>query len=87
MTKPSGPTVGDEFEVRVERGVYRGLGLARHEGRVVFVPRGLPGDRFRVRVASTSRGFLRVAPVARLEDGRGRRVSPCAVSYSCGGCA
>ncbi len=86
MTSPPGPGVGDEFEVRVERGVYRGLGLARHEGRIVFVPRGLPGDRLRVRVTSTSRGFLRVAPVARLEDGADRRISPCTFSNTCGGC-
>ena len=71
----------------MEKGVYRGLGLARHEGQVVLVPRGLPGDRFRVRVASASRGLLRVAPLERLEDGPGRRPSPCSVSEDCGGCA
>ena len=79
--------MGDEIDVRVEKGVYRGLGLARHEGQVVLVPRGLPGDRFRVRVASASRGLLRVAPLERLEDGPGRRPSPCSVSDACGGCA
>jgi 23S rRNA (uracil1939-C5)-methyltransferase len=79
--------VGKELEVGIEKGVYRGLGLARHEGRVVFVPRGLPGDRFRVRVASAGRGLLRVSPLARLEDGPGRRASPCPVSDRCGGCS
>lgn len=87
MTISPGPRVGEELEVGVEKGVYRGLGLARHEGRVVFVPRGLPGDRFRVRVTSASPGFLRVAPLSRLEDGPGRRTSPCSVSDACGGCA
>jgi tRNA/tmRNA/rRNA uracil-C5-methylase (TrmA/RlmC/RlmD family) len=79
--------MGDELEVAIEKGVYRGLGLARHEGRVVFVPRGLPGDRFRVRVSATAQGFLRVSPLARVDDGPGRRVSPCPVSETCGGCA
>jgi 23S rRNA (uracil1939-C5)-methyltransferase len=87
LTESRGPGVGDELEVGIEKAVYRGLGLARHEGRVVFVPRGLPGDRFRVRVASASRGFLRVTPLARLADGPGRRPSPCSVSDRCGGCA
>jgi tRNA/tmRNA/rRNA uracil-C5-methylase (TrmA/RlmC/RlmD family) len=87
VTATPGPRVGAELEVGVEKGVYRGLGLARHDGRVVFVPRGLPGDRFQVRVTSASRGFLRVVPLARLEDGPGRRISPCAVSDACGGCA
>lgn len=54
---------------------------------MVLVPRGLPGDRVRVRVASTSRGLLRATPLARLEDGAGRRPSPCSVSEACGGCA
>jgi len=82
-----GPRIGDELVVAIEKGVYRGLGLARHQGRVVFVPRGLPGDGFRVRVSATARGFLRVLPIARVEDGPGRRVSPCPVSDACGGCA
>jgi 23S rRNA (uracil1939-C5)-methyltransferase len=87
LTATQGPGVGEELEVGIEKAVYRGLGLGRHEGRVVFVPRGLPGDRFRVRVTSTSKGFLRVAPLVRLADGPGRRASPCSVSEACGGCA
>jgi tRNA/tmRNA/rRNA uracil-C5-methylase (TrmA/RlmC/RlmD family) len=86
-TPTTGPVVGEVLEVVVEKGVYRGLGLARHEGRVVFVPRGLPGDRFRVRVTKAARGFLHVAPLARLEGGPSRRAPPCSVSHTCGGCA
>jgi tRNA/tmRNA/rRNA uracil-C5-methylase (TrmA/RlmC/RlmD family) len=87
VTTTAGPRVGEELDVAVEKGVYRGLGLARHDGRVVFVPRGLPGDRLRVRVTSASRGFLRVLPLDRAADGPGRRASPCSVSDACGGCA
>ncbi|HSD27572.1 MAG TPA: TRAM domain-containing protein, partial [Vicinamibacteria bacterium] len=83
----SGPVVGQEIEVRIEKGVYRGLGLARHDGQVILVPRGLPGDRLCVRVTTASRGLLRASSLARLEDGAGRRASECSVSGSCGGCA
>jgi 23S rRNA (uracil1939-C5)-methyltransferase len=81
------PPVGEELEVDIEKGVYRGLGLARHEGQVIFVPRGLAGDRFRVRVVAGAPGYLRVSARARLADGPGRRASPCPVSDTCGGCS
>jgi 23S rRNA (uracil1939-C5)-methyltransferase len=82
---PDGP--GGVIEVVVEKGVYRGQGLARLAGQVVLVPRGLPGDRLRVRVGATRRGMLRAETLERIADGPGRRPSPCAVSAACGGCA
>lgn len=71
----------------MEKGVYRGLGLARHEGQVVFVPRGLPGDRLRVRVDSVTRGYARARIEANLEPSAARRASPCSLFPRCGGCA
>ena len=53
------PREGEVLDVAVERAVYRGQGLARHRGQVVFVPRGLPGDRLRVRVASLTPGYVK----------------------------
>jgi len=35
---------GDIVEAAIEKGVYRGRGLARHQGRVIFVPRAHPLD-------------------------------------------
>ncbi len=78
---------GDRVEVAIEKGVYRGLGLARSEGQVVFVPRGLPGDHWRVRIVARERGYLRAEPEALLLPGPGRRASPCAFVPECGGCA
>lgn len=90
MTPIDGRTAlraGDVVEVAVEKGVYRGLGLARHEGQVVFVPRGVPGDRLRVRVESVTRGFARVTLGEVLEASPQRRTSPCPYAPRCGGCA
>jgi 23S rRNA (uracil1939-C5)-methyltransferase len=78
---------GDTLEVVIEKGVYRGLGLARHEGQVVLVPRAMPGDRLRVRVASVERGFLRARTEAVLSPGAHRRSAPCPYAERCGGCA
>jgi len=78
---------GESIDVTVEKGVYRGLGLARHEGQVVFVPRALPGERLRVRVASVERGYVRAIPVQRLAASPLERPSPCGLFPRCGGCA
>ena len=78
---------GEELEVEIEKGVYRGLGLARHEGQVVMVPRTLPGERWRVRVEAVQRGFLRARGVERRRAAPERRAPPCAFFERCGGCA
>jgi 23S rRNA (uracil1939-C5)-methyltransferase len=54
---------------------------------VVLLPGGLPGDRWRIRVAGTSSGVARGVGLERLVDGPSRRVSPCVVSDRCGGCS
>jgi 23S rRNA (uracil1939-C5)-methyltransferase len=78
---------GDRIVVTIEKGVYGGLGLARHQGQVVLVPRAFRGDRGRVVVKSVTRGYARGS----LEDlelpAAERRSSPCPVSDRCGGCA
>jgi len=78
---------GDALEVTVEKAVYRGLGLARHEGQVVFVPRGRPGDRLRVRVETVTPGYARAVTESVLAEGPAQRVAPCPVFDQCGGCA
>lgn len=78
---------GERLEVTVERAVYRGQGLARHHGQVVFVPRGLPGDHLRVRVQSVTRGYATAEIVDVLGPGSGRVEARCPHFADCGGCA
>jgi 23S rRNA (uracil1939-C5)-methyltransferase len=78
---------GAVLEATVEKGVYRGRGLARHEGRVVFVPRAHPGDRVRVRVGEVHAGWAEAALVEVLDASPERRQSPCRYVPRCGGCA
>lgn len=79
--------VGDVLEVEIEKGVYRGLGLARRAGQIVFVRRGLPGDCLRVRIDRVSPGYVRAAILDILSPGAVRRASPCPFYERCGGCA
>lgn len=61
-------------------------GIARHEGRVVFVPGVAPGDRVRARLVTDRGAFLRAEVVHRCVDGPARRAAPCPWVGSCGGC-
>jgi 23S rRNA (uracil1939-C5)-methyltransferase len=79
--------LGHVLDVAIEKCVYRGLGLARHEGQVVFVPRGLPGERVRARVTKVGRGFVRAAAEEVLAPAPERRDAPCPLFARCGGCA
>jgi 23S rRNA (uracil1939-C5)-methyltransferase len=74
-------------ELDIENAVYRGQGLARHEGQVVFVPRAAPGDRVRARIESAGSGFVRARIEEVLRPGAGRRDAPCPLAERCGGCA
>ena len=48
-------TKDQEVELDVESLAYGGNGVARLDGYVVFVRRGLPGDRVRARVTKVKR--------------------------------
>jgi 23S rRNA (uracil1939-C5)-methyltransferase len=78
--------VGETLEAVIEKGVYRGRGLARVEGRVVFVPRAHPGDRVRARVREVHAGWGEAALEELLDASPARRASPCPYVPRCGGC-
>jgi len=87
LNEPKRVEPGEVLELHVEKAVFRGLGLARHEGQIVFVPRTFPGDRLRARVLSRERGFLRAGIEELLEATPARRPAPCPHAAACGGCA
>jgi 23S rRNA (uracil1939-C5)-methyltransferase len=78
---------GALVEAAIEKGVYRGRGLARVDGRVVFVPRAHPGDRVRARITGLHVGWAEATLVEVLEASPDRRASPCPYVPRCGGCA
>jgi 23S rRNA (uracil1939-C5)-methyltransferase len=78
---------GSLVEATIEKGVYRGRGLARLDGRIVFVPRAHPGDHVRARVGEVHAGWAEAALVEVLRASPERRASPCPYVPRCGGCA
>jgi 23S rRNA (uracil1939-C5)-methyltransferase len=82
-----GLRVGQSVELTVEKDVYRGRGLARMEGQVVFVPRAHGGDRVRGRIREVRPGWAEATLEEVLSPARERRSSPCPYVPRCGGCA
>jgi 23S rRNA (uracil1939-C5)-methyltransferase len=76
----------DKFEIRIEKLVYGGWGLGRHNGKVVFVPFSVPGDSLTVREVENKKSFLRAAIVDVIEPGPGRVPPVCLHFGACGGC-
>jgi len=75
-----------EFEVEIEKIVAGGDGLARHEGRAVFVPGTAPFERHRVRTLREKNDYVRAISIEILESSPERRAPPCPYYDSCGGC-
>jgi 23S rRNA (uracil1939-C5)-methyltransferase len=73
-------------EATIEKSVYRGRGLARREGQVVFVPRAHAGDRVRGRVREVHAGWAEATLDEVLSPAPERRTSPCPYVPRCGGC-
>ncbi|MEV0359772.1 TRAM domain-containing protein [Nocardia sp. NPDC050697] len=74
-------SVGDEFEVRLGAPGHGGFCVGRHEGRVVFVRHGLPGELVRARVTEDRGGsFARADAVEIVEAAAGRVPAGCPVS-------
>ena len=75
-----------ELELRVDSLAYGGNGVARLDGFVVFVRRGLPGDTVRARVTKVKRNHAEALAVEVLQPGAQRVDAPCAHYPACGGC-
>jgi len=80
------PQASSEILVKIEKIVSGGLGLARHEGRVIFVPFAAPGDFLKVRITSQEKNFATAEIVEIVESGSGRQTPPCPYYGRCGGC-
>jgi 23S rRNA (uracil1939-C5)-methyltransferase len=77
---------GEELELRIDSLAYGGNGVARLNGFVVFVRRGLPGDLVRARVTKVKKGFAEATATEVVTPGPARVDAPCAHFPACGGC-
>jgi 23S rRNA (uracil1939-C5)-methyltransferase len=77
---------GALLDVRIERILPGGVGLAHAEGQTLFVSLAAPGDLARVRVDSTKGRAAFASIVEVLEPSPARVEPPCPYFGRCGGC-
>jgi 23S rRNA (uracil1939-C5)-methyltransferase len=75
-----------ELELTIDSLAFGGNGVARLNGFVVFVRRGLPGDRVRARVTKVQRRHAEALATEVLEPSPLRVDAPCRHYPACGGC-
>jgi 23S rRNA (uracil1939-C5)-methyltransferase len=75
-----------ELDLQIDSLAYGGNGVARLNGFVVFVRRGLPGDRVRARITKVKKSHAEALTVEVLEPGPARVEAPCQHYPACGGC-
>jgi 23S rRNA (uracil1939-C5)-methyltransferase len=74
------------MDVRIEKLVYGGDGLAHHDGNTVFVPLVLPGELVRIESAAKKKKFIRGRLQSVVEPSAERVAAPCPHFARCGGC-
>ncbi len=86
--KPAAPAPVEpvQVELRIEKLVTGGDGLARDEQGACFVPRTAPGDLVRAAVVEARAGYRRAELREVVEPGPDRREPPCRHFAHCGGC-
>src|SRR3989304_1311060 len=78
---------GEILELTVEKLVYPGRSLARHNGRAVFLDYGLPGERVKAEILRRRKGFLEGRLFEVVTPSADRIPARCSHFGLCGGCA
>lgn len=71
----------------VESLSHDGRGIARQEGKILFVDGALPGETVMAKVVSTRRNFDELRTLEVLEAAPDRQTPPCEFADLCGGCS
>jgi 23S rRNA (uracil1939-C5)-methyltransferase len=74
------------MEVKIEKLIYGGEGLAHQDGHTVFVPYVLPEEVVRVREVERKKKFVRGRVQQIVTPSPGRVAAPCPHFTICGGC-
>ncbi|MCK4509462.1 MAG: 23S rRNA (uracil(1939)-C(5))-methyltransferase RlmD, partial [Desulfuromonadales bacterium] len=73
-------------ELDISSLVHGGRGIGRHDGKAVFVPMTMPGDRVSCRVVKSKRKYVEAELHEIIMPSPLRREPPCPFFGSCGGC-
>jgi 23S rRNA (uracil1939-C5)-methyltransferase len=74
------------MKLQIEKCIYGGAGLARADGKAVFVPFTLPGEIVEAHIVEDKRSFANAELDAVIEASRQRATPPCQYFGECGGC-
>ncbi|MBT9332484.1 23S rRNA (uracil(1939)-C(5))-methyltransferase RlmD [Paracidobacterium acidisoli] len=74
------------MKLRIEKAIYGGAGLARAEGKAVFVPFALPSEEVEAHITKRGQGYDEAALDAVLEPSPERTAAACPYFSACGGC-
>src|SRR5579875_1294699 len=74
------------MKLRIEKPIYGGAGLARHEGKAIFVDRALPGELVEAEIVTNKRSYSEAYIKQVLEAAAERVTPPCPHYGACGGC-
>ena len=79
--------MGDQIQVTIQSLVYEGGGFGRlPDGKAVFVPFVMPGERVLVRLREEKKGFA-LADLVSVEEAHPQRIQPRCIHFgACGGC-
>ena len=76
----------DKLVLNIQAVAFGGSGIARLNGKVYFVPDGVPEDKVEVRVTEEKKKYCTAEIVSFIEKSPLRSQSPCPYSSECGGC-
>ncbi|HEX3372370.1 MAG TPA: TRAM domain-containing protein [Candidatus Acidoferrales bacterium] len=74
------------MEVRIEKLVYGGDGLAHQDGHTIFVPLVLPGELVQIDASAKKKKFIKGRLEKIVEPSAERIPAPCPHYGRCGGC-
>jgi 23S rRNA (uracil1939-C5)-methyltransferase len=77
QTASTRPHRGDQLDLTVDTIAFGGAGVARHDGYVVFVQGGIPGDTVRVEIGKAKRAYAEARVLEVLEPSP-ERIAPVA---------
>ncbi len=77
---------GSQIQVEIERVAYKGKGVCRVDGMVLFVPGTLPGDNVEVRIIKKKKNYAEGIVVQRIKNSNQRTTPLCQHAGFCGGC-
>ena len=75
------------MQVQVEGISHRGEGVARMDGKAVFVPYAIPGEEVQIEIAREYKRFARGRLLEICSASPDREEPACPAYYHCGGCA